>query len=569
MADFQPLENYFSEEMSNEEHKISTTVTEGTKDTTANGEPSDISSTRHTKHEEADILRRQGVVDFESFGYNDLKEFDPILSSAKNGEKLEAKGSSDKGLIVSGNESSLRHTAPPGLLSAEESNGRDFAMSGRFVLVTDKDSAAFGQSFEYSRYDAELEKAAKKELEQLDKEKDNLPATVASTFYPSLSLNDDFHGVARHRILSVSGADKSGRLVIVFSASRIPPIHCIDHHMLFLYMKHTLDQYVESDYTIVYFHYGLTSKNKPNFSWLHQIYKELDRKYRKNVKALFIVHPSNFIKVLWGFFRKIASLKFAKKVTYINYLQELAEHVQLNQIDIPEEVLEHDARIAVRYKPKVGQSVFHTTIPEIPKTQQFGVALSWLRETNNGEVIPRAIRTSVEFIQENGLDVEGIFRRSANSQMVKQVTVMFNQGTPVDYTELGDVHCAAAIIKKFLRELPEPLLTYELCDVINEIVALGDRDKKLMETWSALHNRLPAENFALLKFIMEFLQEVQQHPANKMTASNLAIVFGPNLIWGRTAASSLDAMAQINTFTCLVLENTEYLFSEPETQAGS
>ena len=40
----------------------------------------------------------------------------------------------------------------------------------------------------------------------------------------------------------------------------------------------TLDRYVEQDYTLVYFHFGFTSRNKPNFSWLLQVYRELDRK---------------------------------------------------------------------------------------------------------------------------------------------------------------------------------------------------------------------------------------------------------------------------------------------------
>lgn len=44
------------------------------------------------------------------------------------------------------------------------------------------------------------------------------------------------------------------------------------------YLKHTLDQYVESDYTIVYFHYGLNSQNKPSLSWLQSTYKEFDRR---------------------------------------------------------------------------------------------------------------------------------------------------------------------------------------------------------------------------------------------------------------------------------------------------
>lgn len=45
------------------------------------------------------------------------------------------------------------------------------------------------------------------------------------------------------------------------------------------YLKYTLDQYVESDYTVVYFHYGLSSQNKPSLGWLQSAYKEFDRKY--------------------------------------------------------------------------------------------------------------------------------------------------------------------------------------------------------------------------------------------------------------------------------------------------
>ena len=44
-------------------------------------------------------------------------------------------------------------------------------------------------------------------------------------------------------------------------------------------MKYTLDQYVESDYTIIYFHYGLSSRNKPSLSWLQSASKEFDRRW--------------------------------------------------------------------------------------------------------------------------------------------------------------------------------------------------------------------------------------------------------------------------------------------------
>lgn len=44
------------------------------------------------------------------------------------------------------------------------------------------------------------------------------------------------------------------------------------------YLKYTLDQHVENDYTIVYFHFGLNSQNKPSLGWLQNAYKEFDRK---------------------------------------------------------------------------------------------------------------------------------------------------------------------------------------------------------------------------------------------------------------------------------------------------
>ena len=47
---------------------------------------------------------------------------------------------------------------------------------------------------------------------------------------------------------------------------------------LFRYIQYTLDKYVENDYSVVYFHHGLNSKNRPSISWLVQIYHALDRK---------------------------------------------------------------------------------------------------------------------------------------------------------------------------------------------------------------------------------------------------------------------------------------------------
>ena len=71
------------------------------------------------------------------------------------------------------------------------------------------------------------------------------------------------------------------------------------------YLKVTLDRYVDIDYTIVYFHHGLKTSNKPPLSWLWGLYKVLDRRYKKNLKSLYIVHPTSFIRVVYNFFKPI------------------------------------------------------------------------------------------------------------------------------------------------------------------------------------------------------------------------------------------------------------------------
>lgn len=102
----------------------------------------------------------------------------------------------------------------------------------------------------------------------------------------------------------------------------------------------TLNKYVEQDYSLVYFHYGLSSKNKPSIAWLWQAYKAFDRNYKKNLKSLYLVHPTSFLKIVSQVFRPVISVKFGRKLNYINTLKELAEHIPLEHLDIPPEVKE-------------------------------------------------------------------------------------------------------------------------------------------------------------------------------------------------------------------------------------
>jgi len=398
--------------------------------------------------------------------------------------------------------------------------------------------------------------------EEMDSTKE-VSTPEKSANIPSLDeIEKEYNDIAHHKIFQLAGDDVMGRPVIAFSACRLPGRGKIDHQRLLQFAKATLDHYVVNDYALVYFHYGLSSQNKPSFSWLLQVYKELDRKYKKNIKAFYVVHPSNFIKVAYAIMQPFLSKKFGRKIHNVNRLDDLSPYIRLGQLDIPKDVRDHDEKLVSKSRMKPVQSTTSSFYveTEIPRTQQFGVSLKTLIENNVADPIPIVIRTCVEFLRKHALTTEGIFRRSPLSTTIDELKQQFNRGEEV-HLHPSDVHAPAVLIKKFLRELPEPLLTFEFYDVAVDICSLPN-DQRVSKMRTELKTYLPDENYKLLTYIVRFLEEVVQNSdENRMSTGNLAIIFGPNLMWSKYDTTSLTSMAKTNTFTKLLLDNSQEVLS--------
>ncbi|CAG7718437.1 unnamed protein product [Allacma fusca] len=386
-------------------------------------------------------------------------------------------------------------------------------------------------------------------------EPDSLTATP-------LQDEEDFSDIAQHNIVEVVGDDAYGRKIIVLAACKLPSNKSFDHQRFLRYLVYTLDKYVEQDYSLVYFHHGLNSKNKPPLSWLWQGYKAFERKYKKNLKALYLVHPTNFIKLTFQLFKPVISAKFGKKVMYINYLNELEQHIRLDQLCIPQQVQDYDHQLTSKNsKSHPNQTPAQTTTFHAPlETQQFGVSLLYIKEHNNGDIIPPILRECIEFLsQPEALATDGLFRRSASTALVKESQAKANRGEAISFN--GDYHLAAVLIKAFLRELEEPLLTFDLFDEINNEFQKLTKDAKAKFVKQIILEKLPEDNYAVLKYIMQFLAKVMDRSdLNKMTSSNLAVVFGPNLLWSESLKLSLAAIAPINSFTDFLLIHQDEIF---------
>jgi len=59
-----------------------------------------------------------------------------------------------------------------------------------------------------------------------------------------------------------------------------------------------------------------------------------------------------------------------------------------------------------------------------------------------------------------------------------------------------------------------------------------------------------------------YLQVADHQDVNKMTPLNLAIVFGPNLVWSQSEAASLTSLGEVNTFTLILITNFDQIFTK-------
>lgn len=348
------------------------------------------------------------------------------------------------------------------------------------------------------------------------------------------------------RIVFQAGLDYETRPMVVLAACCLPDPSEVDYDALLDRIMDTLDLFVENDYTVVYFAAG--GHHRPGWSWIWRAYRRLDRRFRKNLKKLYIVHPTLFTKSLMRVVTTgsyIVSPKFSKKVSQLDTLSKLAECVPLTQIDIPPEVLQYNAKWEE-----------HVTLPAKPSdadaaTSQggtekvFGVDLVMLMgEFGESGGVPRVVRDCVEAILGDfdgirPVEVEGIFRRSPSSALLKTAQESYDRGHPVSLEQYRDPHMPAVLLKVFLRSLPRPIFPASLYALIRACPAppLGsDQETQALETIDYLRTRLlpsiePACSGMLLSYVLELLHKVSQHQeTNKMDAANLATVIAPNLV---------------------------------------
>ncbi|XP_027955926.1 BCL2/adenovirus E1B 19 kDa protein-interacting protein 2 isoform X4 [Eumetopias jubatus] len=139
---------------------------------------------------------------------------------------------------------------------------------------------------------------------------------------------------------------------------------------LFKYVIGTLELLVAENYMIVYLNGATTRRKMPSLGWLRKCYQQIDRRLRKNLKSLIIVHPSWFIRTLLAVTRPFISSKFSQKIRYVFNLAELAELVPMEYVGIPECIKQYEEEKLKKKQKRVDQEL--NGKQDEPKSEQFG-----------------------------------------------------------------------------------------------------------------------------------------------------------------------------------------------------
>ncbi|KAM4644543.1 rho GTPase-activating protein 30 [Amazona ochrocephala] len=206
----------------------------------------------------------------------------------------------------------------------------------------------------------------------------------------------------------------------------------------------------------------------------------------------------------------------------------------------------------------------------------FGCDLLQLLQ-RSGQDVPQVLRSCTEFVEQHGV-VDGIYRLSGVSSNIQRLRQEFESERCPDLHRdiyLQDIHCVSSLCKAYCRELPNPLLTYQLYHKFADAVAIQMEEARLVKIKEVL-KELPVPHYRTLEFLMRHLLRMAAHSSHtNMHARNLAIVWAPNLLRSKDIEASgfngTAAFMEVRVQSIVVefiLTHVEQLFGDAPLQAA-
>lgn len=203
----------------------------------------------------------------------------------------------------------------------------------------------------------------------------------------------------------------------------------------------------------------------------------------------------------------------------------------------------------------------------------FGISLDTLVDKESAECshgvgpgalrVPALLDDTVSAMRQMDMSVEGVFRKNGNIKRLKDTAELIDTNQPVDYNRENPVQIAA-LLKKFLREMPDPLMTFKLHRLFIMTQKITDEEKRnrvLHLTCCLLpkaHRDTMEVLFAFLKWAASF-SHVDEESGSKMDVHNLSTVMAPNILYSNVKMPPVDdSFLAIEAVNILIQSNETF-----------
>lgn len=187
---------------------------------------------------------------------------------------------------------------------------------------------------------------------------------------------------------------------------------------------------------------------------------------------------------------------------------------------------------------------------KVDNKKVFGAPLEAL--VNEENQIPVILEKLITAIELKGLYTEGIYRKSGTTSKINELKQKLENSDETVDLDAYSVHVLTAALKSFFREMPEPLMTFDLYQSFLLATAISDIQEKVQTLFGHI-NKLPRSNYDVLERLIFHLARVaQQENANRMNANSLAIVFAPCVLRTDKPMQMQDKLSDISKQTAVL-----------------
>ncbi|XP_006262917.1 ralA-binding protein 1 isoform X1 [Alligator mississippiensis] len=146
----------------------------------------------------------------------------------------------------------------------------------------------------------------------------------------------------------------------------------------------------------------------------------------------------------------------------------------------------------------------------------------------DGIRLPAVFRECIDYVEKYGMKCEGIYRVSGIKSKVDELKAAYDREECPNLEEY-EPNTIASLLKQYLRELPENLLTKELMPRFEDACGKSNEAEKVQECQRLL-KELPECNHLLISWLIVHMDHViAKELETKMNIQNISIVLSPTV----------------------------------------